>query len=50
MSGEPVRRAAARPDGKRTIIPTAGIRPLPLKLAYGAHALGDGSSIRTTSP
>jgi flagellar basal-body rod protein FlgC len=50
MSGEPVRRAAARPDGKRPVMRTAGIRPLTLKLAYGAPALGDGSTIRPTSP
>jgi flagellar basal-body rod protein FlgC len=50
MSGEPVRRAAARPNGKRPVIPTAGIRPLRLKLAYGAHALSDGSTIRPMNP
>jgi flagellar basal-body rod protein FlgC len=50
MSGEPVRRAAARPNGKRPVMPSTGIRPLPLKLAYGAHALSDGSTIRPTSP
>jgi hypothetical protein len=50
MSGEPVRRAAAPPNGKRPVIPIAGIPPMPLKLAYRAHALGDGSSIRPTSP
>jgi hypothetical protein len=46
----PVRCAVAPPDGKRPVIPVVGIRPAPLKLAYRAPALGDGSTICPTSP
>jgi hypothetical protein len=39
-----------RPNGKRSVVSTAGIRPLTLKLAYGARALSDGEKICPTSP
>src|ERR1700739_4649664 len=47
-SGIIVRRP--RPNGKRSVVSPAGIRPLTLKLAYGARALSDGEKICPTGP